>query len=281
MAAGTIKTKAQLVTDIDSLIVPGGNITATDLNGILQDVVASYENIIQEYTTTQRNALTPFEGQKIYNTTSNRLEYYSATKWLPCSQKETVAIDCSANPNYQEALVGDQYTVTVAGIIGGAGGKAVSVGDMVYCISNNAGGDEATVGTSWKVCYSSGAGVQIKTFSKTFTAAEINNCDAVPVAFIPAVTGKVIQILNGNYKSTYGSSDYVVGTGSSIFLGTDPTTYQASLDIEFSADVYKPLAIIPFGDTSLKSGLGIYLYSSTSVSGGDSPITITAFYVEL
>lgn len=281
MAAGTIKTKAQLVTAIDSTIVGGGNISASDLNLILQDVVASYEDIIQEYTTVQRDGLTPFEGQKIYNTTSNRLEYYSATKWLPCSQKETVAVDCSANPNYQEALVGDQYTVTVAGKIGGASGKAVSVGDLVYCISDNAGGNEATVGTSWKVCYSSGAGAQIKTVSRTFTAAEVNGCFATPIALVAAVTGKTIQVLSGNYKSTYGSSDYVVTTGASIFLGADPTTYQASLDVEFSADVYKPISMTPFGGTSLKQGLAIFLYSATAISGGDSPITIQVQYIEL
>jgi len=59
--------------------------------------------------------------------------------------------DCSANPNYPTALKGDAYIVTVAGKIGGASGKAVDVGDAYIASSDNAGGDEAGVGSSWFV----------------------------------------------------------------------------------------------------------------------------------
>ena len=283
MAAGTIKTKAQLVTDIDSNIVAGGNIDAVTLNGILQNVVASYEDIIRDYTTVQRDALTPVESQIIYNTTSNRLEYYSASMWLPCSQKETIAVDCSANPNYPEALCGDQYIVTVAGKIGGGSGADVHVGDLVTCTVANAGGTQAGVGSSWKVTYSADSTtITVKTVTKTFTAAEINGCYVTPVLFIPLVTGKTIQLLNGNYKSTYVSSDYVVTTGNNIHLGCNPATAQLSLDVEFSASVYRPLATpAAIYDNPLVVSNDIYLYSFTAISGGDSPITITAFYVEL
>lgn len=283
MAAGTIKTKAQLVTDIDSNIVAGGNIDAVTLNGILQNVVASYEDIIRDYTTVQRDALTPVESQIIYNTTSNRLEYYSASMWLPCSQKETIAVDCSANPNYPEALCGDQYIVTVAGKIGGSSGADVHVGDLVTCKVANAGGTQASVGSSWKVTHAADeTTVNVKTYSKTFTAAEINGCNGAPVVFIPSVTGKAIQIINGNYKATYVSSDYAVTAGDSIFLGCDPASAQMSLDVEFSASVYRPLVTVASSaNTPIKVTNAIYLYSATAISGGDSPITITAFYVEL
>lgn len=283
MAAGTIKTKAQLVTDIDSIIVAGGNIDAVDLNGILQNIVASYEDIIRDYTTVQRDALTPVESQIIYNTTSNRLEYYSASMWLPCSQKETIAVDCSANPNYPEALCGDQYIVTVAGKIGGGSGADVHVGDLVTCTVANAGGTQASVGANWKLTYSADSTtITVKTVTKTFTAAEINGCYVTPVLFIPLVTGKTIQLLNGNYKSTYVSSDYTVATGNNIHLGCNPATAQLSLDVEFSASVYRPL-VTPAAiyDNPLVVSNDIYLYSFYAISGGDSPITITAFYVEL
>lgn len=59
--------------------------------------------------------------------------------------------DCSANPNYPAASKGDLYFVTVAGKIGGASGKSVDIGDAYIASADNAGGTEASVGTSWFV----------------------------------------------------------------------------------------------------------------------------------
>jgi hypothetical protein len=61
------------------------------------------------------------------------------------------AIDCSANPNYPAASVGDVYKVTVAGKIGGASGLVVEIGDTIYCSTNSAGGTQAAVGSSYDV----------------------------------------------------------------------------------------------------------------------------------
>lgn len=58
-------------------------------------------------------------------------------------------IDCSANPNYPAGSKGDTYYVSVAGKIGGASGVTVAVGDAIVCKADNAGGTEASVGTSW------------------------------------------------------------------------------------------------------------------------------------
>lgn len=59
------------------------------------------------------------------------------------------ATDCSANPNYPAASKGDFYIASVAGKIGGASGTVVEAGDAYYATANNAGGTEASVGTSW------------------------------------------------------------------------------------------------------------------------------------
>jgi len=59
--------------------------------------------------------------------------------------------DASANPNYPTALKGDSYVISVAGKIGGASGKDVDIADVYVCIADNAGGTEASVGTSWIV----------------------------------------------------------------------------------------------------------------------------------
>jgi hypothetical protein len=63
-------------------------------------------------------------------------------------------LDCSLNPNYPAGKKGDAYTVSVAGKIGGVNGKSVEVRDVVYCMGDNAGGNEATVGASWNVIQS-------------------------------------------------------------------------------------------------------------------------------
>lgn len=59
--------------------------------------------------------------------------------------------DASANPNYPAGSKGDTYIVSVAGKIGGASGKSVDVGDVYIASADNAGGTEASVGTSWFV----------------------------------------------------------------------------------------------------------------------------------
>lgn len=59
------------------------------------------------------------------------------------------AIDASTNPNYPAASKGDTYVITVAGKVGGASGTSVDIGDMVLATADNAGGTEASVGTSW------------------------------------------------------------------------------------------------------------------------------------
>lgn len=57
----------------------------------------------------------------------------------------------SGNPNYPAGAKGDVYYINVAGKVGGASGKTVTVGDMLICSADNAGGAEASVGTSWFV----------------------------------------------------------------------------------------------------------------------------------
>lgn len=59
--------------------------------------------------------------------------------------------DCSTNPNYPAALKGDAYVVSVAGKIGGASGITVEPGDVYFALADNAGGTQASVGTSWDV----------------------------------------------------------------------------------------------------------------------------------
>jgi len=67
--------------------------------------------------------------------------------------------DCSTNPNYPAALKGDAYVVSVAGKIGGASGEVVEIGDVYIASADNAGGTEASVGTSWFVLQANITGI--------------------------------------------------------------------------------------------------------------------------
>lgn len=60
-------------------------------------------------------------------------------------------LNCFTNPNYSVGQKGDAYTVQTAGKIGGINGKAVEVRDVIYCMVDNAGGNEAVVGAYWNV----------------------------------------------------------------------------------------------------------------------------------
>lgn len=61
--------------------------------------------------------------------------------------------DCSTNPNYPSGVSGSVYRVTAGGRIGGPLGVPVQEGDLFYCHTNNAGGDQATAGNAWRVIY--------------------------------------------------------------------------------------------------------------------------------
>lgn len=60
-------------------------------------------------------------------------------------------LDCSTNPDYPAAVVGDSYIVSVAGKIGGASGINVDIGDIIICFVANAGGSQAAVGANFNI----------------------------------------------------------------------------------------------------------------------------------
>ena len=269
-----VQTKTQLHRAVASLPNP---ITPASLTALLDDMVDSWEDYIGQYTTVQRDLLTPFEGLKIYNTTSNRLEYFNATAWAPMSQKEVVAVNCSANPNYPEALVGDQYIVSVAGLIGGASGKAVFVGDMVYCIVDNAGGAEASVGTSWAVCHSASSTDNPTFYSEiTLSSAEILALNVTPKQLVPAPgAGRIIVPLQYISAMTFNSVPYATNVN---LRARNPSETNLS-NLIFSLD--SPLSDIRIVQTQLyavaNENLEVYV-STGNPTAGDSTMTVGVYY---
>ena len=89
-----VKSKVQLASDIAA-----STFTAPQ-QVILDNIVDSYEDIFSQLTTVQRDALTPVNGQIIYNTDNDRYEYWNGSAWLGIGQDvstpRTIKVDISS-----------------------------------------------------------------------------------------------------------------------------------------------------------------------------------------
>ncbi|MBS1635355.1 MAG: hypothetical protein JST26_05485 [Bacteroidetes bacterium] len=113
------------------------------------DATEDLRGIAQIATTAEINA--GADNSKIV--TPAKLAAYVANK-LTGLWEDKGLIDCSTNPNYPAGQVGDAYTVSVAGKIGGIDGDAVAVRAIIYCNVNNAGGTKLAVGNDWTIIQS-------------------------------------------------------------------------------------------------------------------------------
>ena len=269
-----VKSKTQLHTDITAL---SPVVTVAALTAVLDDMVDSYEDFVVSYSTVQRDLLTPYTGLKIYNTTSNRLEYYAGASWMPCSQKEVVAVDCSANPNYPAALVGDQYIVSVAGSIGGASGKSVYVGDMVYCIVKNAGGAEGSVGTSWQVCHSASVSDSPTFYAEiTLSSAEILALNSTPKQIVASPgSGKMILPIQAIVSFTYNSISYA--TNVDLYM-LNPTSAASANFFNISGTVSRLTLVNNMGyEAVVNEPLNVFI-GTGNPTAGDSTMTVGVYY---
>lgn len=81
-------------------------------------------------------------------------------------------IDASTNPNWPAASKGDAYIVSVAGKLGGASGQSVDVGDWAIATADNAGGTDASVGSSWSILEHNMANVAYTNVANTFSLSQ-------------------------------------------------------------------------------------------------------------
>ena len=190
-----------------------------------------------------------------------------------------MALDASSNPNYPQGGVGDLYTITVAGKVGGAGGKAVYVGDMVYCISENAGGNEATVGTSWKVCHSQGA-TDNQTFlaELTLSSAQILALNGTPLTLVAAGgAGTVIVPVSPIIASMdFNTTPYATNT--SMRALWDDANALEIFDLTTANDALK-MTQFELNEHDLFDNIPLRVSVDTgNPTAGDSPMKIRVYY---
>jgi len=119
---------------------------------------AGHDDEIAQYTGSIWEFLTSSEGWTCWVADEDKIYYFTGASWQELTSGGSGgntnyegAIDCSGNPNYPAADTGDYYSVSVAGKIGGSSGKSVVLDNFVICISTSVTGDEAAVGTNWRV----------------------------------------------------------------------------------------------------------------------------------
>lgn len=128
------------------LLYDGTNFQVANASSVPSDATEAQKGIAQIATMLEIAA--GENNTKIV--TPAKLAAYIADKITGLWEDKGV-LNCAVNPNYPAGQVGDAYTVSVAGKIGGAQGQNVGVRDIVYCRTNNPGGTEENVGSFWTI----------------------------------------------------------------------------------------------------------------------------------
>lgn len=103
-----IKSKVQLASDI-----AGSTFTAPQKT-ILGDMVDSYQDVFPQIDTTTRNALTPVLGRIIYNTDTDRYEYWNGTVWFGIGQDLSTPLVVKIDLTSADILAADTTPIPVA-----------------------------------------------------------------------------------------------------------------------------------------------------------------------
>ena len=151
-------------------------------------------------------------------------------------------IDASASPNFPAAVVGDVYRITVAGLIGGASGIAVTVGDTIISAGTSIAGTQAAVGANWTVLQANVDAATSSTQGLTTyaTAAEaeakaLSTKAVTPVALANFSVKKIATIGDGTTAAIVVTDN--LNTVDKIAVVRDATTNaQILVDITYAAN---------------------------------------------
>lgn len=160
-------------------------------------------------------------------------------------------IDASINPNYPAGVKGDAYTFSAAGKIGGAAGTDVEVRDVLYCINDNAGGDEVAVGADWNIIQANidqatdliAGIIRISTTPEALTGA-LNNVAITPKTLndvLAAVILQATQVVVGT--SRFATSPETLA-GLLTNVGISPATLKVALDNYLNRETQLSIAAI-------------------------------------
>ncbi len=194
--------------------------------------------------------------------------------------------DCSGNPNYPAALKGDLYVVTVAGKIGGASGTVVDAGDVYFADADNAGGTEASVGTSWAHIEHNLVGVLLRDnnlsdLTNTTTARSSLGLGGAAVLNVGTSAGTVAagddarltavaSKINSTHRPVTSTGDVLVSTDGYIGF-----TASGVLDFGLTTGGGAPQVVLFKNQSGSVHAVTITPFGTETIDGGGAGVAIT------
>jgi hypothetical protein len=216
-------------------------------------LVALSSSSFQEFTPITIDNDTTLAGDSASNVPSQHAVKTYVTNSIAGLFDLKGATDCSGNPNYPSASKGDAYRVSVAGKIGGASGTDVEIGDWYFATADNAGGTQASVGTSWATIehngvFGGGTPITAKDEGSTLTSS-MTSIDFVGAGVVASNSGGAVTvtIAGGGYSGGVESVPVLAGamtprTTSGAATGTSESAtnkiMRSTLDFDGTSNEY-------------------------------------------